>query len=110
MSRGTRIDYQLSLVGIPVYWRTVISEWEPPFRFIDEQEAGPFEYWRHEHRFEDHGQFVTMVDQVTYQEPLGWLGAAAHHVFVGRLLDKVFDHRATAMEAHLRQTGRQTSP
>lgn len=91
---GARIEYALSLFGIPVYWRTVISVWEPPVRFVDEQASGPFTYWRHEHTFEEHDGGVLMRDRVEYEEPLGVLGLLAHHVFVERLLRRVFDHRA----------------
>ena len=97
MSRGTRIDYRLALFGLPVNWRTVISEWEPPYRFVDEQESGPFALWRHEHTFEEAGDSVIMRDKVEYREPLGWLGALAHHVLVERLLTHVFAHRAQTL-------------
>lgn len=101
MTEGTRIEYRLSLVGVPVYWRTVISVWEPPHLFVDEQESGPFAYWHHEHRFEDLGGSVKMTDIVTYQEPLGWLGTLAHHLFVRRLLDAVFEFRARELSDQL---------
>lgn len=29
----------------------VVTEWEPPFRFVDDQSFGPFARWHHEHRF-----------------------------------------------------------
>jgi hypothetical protein len=29
MRAGTRIDYALSLYGVPVRWRTLITRWEP---------------------------------------------------------------------------------
>ena len=42
MRPGARIDYALSLGGVPVRWRTRITEWEPGVRFVDEQESGPY--------------------------------------------------------------------
>lgn len=29
----------------------LVREWEPPFRFVDDQAFGPFARWHHEHRF-----------------------------------------------------------
>jgi len=29
----------------------LVTEWEPPFRFVDDQSFGPFARWHHEHRF-----------------------------------------------------------
>lgn len=101
MKEGARIEYRLSLAGVPFYWRTIISVWEPPHRFVDEQESGPFAYWHHEHRFEDLGGSVKMTDTVTYLEPLGWLGTLAHYLFVRRLLDAVFAFRAREISAQL---------
>lgn len=101
MRSGANIEYALSLFGIPLYWRTVISVWEPPARFVDEQAAGPFTYWRHEHRFEACPGGVLMTDRVEYEVPLGWVGVIARHVFVERVLRRVFDYRAAKIGAAL---------
>ncbi|MFT3843373.1 MAG: SRPBCC family protein [Myxococcaceae bacterium] len=93
MKAGAQIDYALSLVGVPVKWRTRITVWEPGVRFVDEQESGPYRVWRHTHRFEAQGSSTVMHDQVDYLEPLGPLGQVAHALFVERMLRRIFDFR-----------------
>jgi ligand-binding SRPBCC domain-containing protein len=98
ISSGTQLDYQLSLFGVPLRWRTRITDWKPLERFVDEQESGPYALWRHTHEFEAHGASTLMRDVVDYSEPMGPLGALAHHLFVRRILDRIFDFRRDAME------------
>ena len=102
MASGTRIEYALSLFGVPIRWRTRISCWEPNSRFVDEQEFGPFAFWRHTHEFTACGDDYTVVsDRVEYREPLGVLGEIAHKVFVAKLLIKIFDYRRDQIRALL---------
>jgi ligand-binding SRPBCC domain-containing protein len=98
MRRGARIDYALSFGGVPLKWRTHVTEWEPGVCFVDEQEAGPYRFWRHTHHFEDRGSATMMRDVVEYAEPLGALGRLAHVLFIERALDRIFDFRRDAIE------------
>jgi ligand-binding SRPBCC domain-containing protein len=93
MRAGARIDFALKLFGVPVKWRTRITEWEPGVRFVDEQESGPYAFWRHLHEFEARGDSTIMRDTVEYAEPLGPLGQLAQALFVARTLDRIFDFR-----------------
>lgn len=93
MRAGARIDYAMSLFGMPVRWRTRITEWEPGVRFVDEQEAGPYAVWRHTHEFEPQGEATLVRDVVDYAVPLGPLGALAQLLFVRRTLGRIFDFR-----------------
>lgn len=97
MRPGARIDYALSLAGVPFRWRTRITEWQPGRRFVDEQEAGPYAVWRHTHQFEDEGASTLMRDRVEYAVPFGPIGRAAHLLFVERALDRIFDFRQEAI-------------
>lgn len=97
MRVGARIDYRISLFGIPLTWRTRIAEWEPGVRFVDEQESGPYALWRHRHEFTPQDGGTLMRDVVEYREPLGPLGQLAHRLFVARTLQRIFDYRRDAI-------------
>jgi ligand-binding SRPBCC domain-containing protein len=98
MRVGTRIDYRLSLFGLPFRWRTRIAEWHPGRGFVDEQAQGPYALWRHTHTFEARAGATRVVDRVEYALPLGPLGDLAHALFVRRTLQAIFDYRHQAIE------------
>jgi len=87
---GTVLDYRLRLCGIPLRWRSLISAWEPPHRFVDEQLFGPYRTWVHEHRFEVDGGGVLVHDRVRYAM-LG--GRLVDRWLVRPDLERIFDHR-----------------
>ena len=66
MRAGTIIDYEIALRGIPLPWRTRIDVWEPGVRFVDRQIAGPYRWWRHEHRFESVPEGTRVIDEVEF--------------------------------------------
>lgn len=99
MREGTRIEYALRLFGLPVRWRTRIDAWRPDEGFVDVQESGPYAYWRHTHRFEPVGTGTRIVDVVEYALPFGWLGRIVHALVVRRVLRRIFDVRAAAIQA-----------
>lgn len=93
IEKGTLIEYQLSLYGLPMKWRTEISVWDPPYGFVDRQLSGPYAQWIHWHRFTEITSNETLIeDTVRYRLPLEPLGDIAHF-FVRRQLDHIFDFR-----------------
>ena len=91
MGAGTLIDYRLRLHGLRVRWRTQITAWEPPRRFVDTQVRGPYRWWIHEHTFVEREGGTEMTDRVRYGVPGGRL---VHRLFVERDLRRIWDYRA----------------
>ncbi len=107
MKRGALIEYRLALFGVPFGWRTEISEWDPPHRFVDRQLAGPYRQWVHTHEFLSERGGTRMRDTVLYSLPLAALGLVALPV-VRRQLTRIFDYRERTIQALL--TGRTVEP
>lgn len=94
MQRGTLIEYDLRVAGTPVRWLSLISRWNPPESFADEQLRGPYKRWIHTHTFTPtaRGEGTIISDHVDYRLPYGLLGLTAlplvrhrlHHIFTWR--------------------------
>jgi len=94
MKPGALIDYRLRVRGVPISWQTVITEWDPPHRFVDRQRRGPYRLWEHEHRFEDTDGGTRMTDTVDYNLPLA---AILHPLVIRRDLHAIFAFREEMM-------------
>ena len=94
MRVGALIDYKLRVRGLPMRWRTLISAWEPPHRFVDEQIRGPYRQWIHEHTFEPRDGGTLARDVVHYAVPFNFL---AHPLFVRSEVEKIFAFRQEAL-------------
>ncbi|HTK82774.1 MAG TPA: SRPBCC family protein [Bacteroidota bacterium] len=94
MACGAVIDYRIRVGGFPVRWRTVISEYDPPRRFVDVQGRGPYSYWKHTHTFTALPEGTLIEDDVEYALPLGIFGQIVRHLFVRRQLEKIFSFRS----------------
>lgn len=90
MHPGTLIDYRIRLQGVPMRWRSAITAWEPPHRFVDEQVRGPYRLWHHEHTFRTVGDRTRVADRVRYAV-LG--GAPIERLFVRGRLGQIFRYR-----------------
>ena len=100
MKQGALIDYTIRIMGKRVRWRTMITTYSPPHRFIDEQLLGPYSFWHHTHEFEDVNGSTRITDTVRYLVPFGFIGVIAQKLFVRRQLDRIFEFRAKAITNH----------
>jgi len=93
MREGALIEYRIKMSGFPMSWRTLISKWDPPYEFVDEQLAGPYKQWIHRHTFTELDKNTTLIqDEVRYKLPFEPLGDLAHFL-VARQLKGIFDFR-----------------
>jgi ligand-binding SRPBCC domain-containing protein len=98
VSLGTLIDYRLKIHGLPVRWRSEITAWEPPRRFVDEQRKGPYKKWVHTHTFEARDGGTCVRDHVEYQVPGLICEPLLHRFMVGPDLRAVFAYRKKVLE------------
>ncbi len=99
MYPGMIITYKVSpLFGIKLNWMTEITQVKDLEYFVDEQRIGPYSMWHHQHRIEPIDGGVLMTDIVTYQPPMGFLGAIANSLVIINQLKEIFDYRTVALE------------
>ena len=96
MRPGALIDYGIRVHGLPIRWRTEITEWNPPHRFVDLQLRGPYSLWHHTHTFEERAGGTLCLDDVRYR-PRG--GALINWLFVRRDIKRIFDFRQERLRA-----------
>lgn len=97
MKAGALIDYTIRLFGVRVRWTTLITSYEPPGKFVDEQLRGPYSFWHHTHLFREADGGTMITDEVRYAMPFGPLGSLAHALFVRRNLRRIFTFREDAI-------------
>ncbi|MCT3719567.1 SRPBCC family protein [Elizabethkingia anophelis] len=101
---GMEIDYLVSpVLGIPLKWKTSITQVNYQKSFTDLQAKGPYRYWNHYHEFIENDKGVLMKDSVDYELPFGLLGKLAHSLFVHKRLKSIFEFRYNFLEGYFNQ-------
>lgn len=93
IGKGTLINYNLKIHGLPVRWQTLIQDWDPPRLFSDTQLQGPYKKWYHVHHFCPAAGGTLMRDRVRYRLPLGYLGRTGGLWLVRQDVEKIFSYR-----------------
>ena len=101
MAAGTVLEYRIRWLGFPFRWRSLIREYDPPYRFVDVQVIGPYARWEHRHMFLEEEGGTVVEDRVTYRLPLGPLGKLAHRLCVRRQVEAIFAYRQARLRALL---------
>lgn len=98
--QGQIIEYDVkSMFGIHFKWVSEITEVETNQFFVDEQKAGLFSVWKHQHYFIEIPGGVEMTDILQYRFRFGFLGAILHALFVRKRIEQMFNFRAGKLMA-----------
>ncbi|MGB3545627.1 MAG: SRPBCC family protein [Saprospiraceae bacterium] len=100
MYEGMVIQYRISpFLGINLDWMTEITHIESKRYFVDDQRAGPYALWHHQHHFAAQPDGSTLMrDVLHYQVPFGPIGSLANALFVGSQIDQIFAYREEAAQ------------
>lgn len=104
MYPGMIISYKVKpLLNIPTTWVTEITHVKDHQFFVDEQRVGPYKLWHHQHLLEETPEGILMKDIVTYQPPMGFLGAIMNRLVISKKLEEIFDYRFKAVEEYFQK-------
>jgi ligand-binding SRPBCC domain-containing protein len=101
---GETVTWRARHLGRTWTLTTRIVEMDPPRSFVDEQAAGPFAWFRHDHQFEPVEGGTRMIDDWRHGLPLGPLGWLADRLIVGRHLRRQLEIRNAALKAEAEAT------
>lgn len=93
MRLGDTVTWRARHFGIPFSMTTQITEYDVPHRFVDEQIAGPFRRWWHEHRFEPVADGTRMIEVVEFETPVGALGRLVNRLVLNRYMTQLLRDR-----------------
>lgn len=93
IEHGQFVTWKARHFGVTWTMTSKITEWDRPFRFVDEQVRGPFKSFWHEHVFTPTDAGVQLRDRVRFEAPLGVLGTVAEKVVLGRYMPRLIDTR-----------------
>ncbi|MGN6128462.1 MAG: SRPBCC family protein [Humibacter sp.] len=101
---GQTVTWRARHFGIWFTMTSKIVELERPVRFVDEQVAGPFKSFRHEHGLEDIDGATRMTDTIALASPV--LGSLVESVvlvpYLRKLIQKRNQHLLALLESHTR--------
>ena len=99
MKEGQLVDYSLRIMYIiKLHWRTLITHYEKPYKFVDQQLKGPYTLWHHTHTFEEKDGGTLIRDELKYAIPFGILGRIVHALYVKYDIRSIFKYRQKILD------------
>ena len=105
MKDGQVIDYTIKILGKTIRWKTLITAFEPPYMFVDQQLSGPYSMWHHKHLFKKTSNGIEIEDHICYAMPFGVLGELVNWLWVKKDLEKIFLYRQNVIKKYFKNKG-----
>lgn len=94
MYEGQIIEYRVKIAPFVHWiWVTELKSIRYKKSFVDEQRMGPYQFWHHQHHFEEVEGGVFMTDIVHYSVPFGPIGEIVNLLYVKNRLNTIFSYR-----------------
>lgn len=93
MGPGDTVTWRARHLGFRQNLTSTITAYQRPCFFVDEQVAGAFKAFRHEHRFREQEGKTLMTDIFDYESPFGLLGKLADKLFLERYMFRLLHER-----------------
>lgn len=95
---NAEFEYTIKILGLKMKWKSLISEYDPPIKFVDIQLKGPYKKWIHTHLFKEYENYVLIIDHVEYELYGSFLSPVINKFFVKKKLNSIFDYRKMIIE------------
>ncbi len=93
VKQGDFVTWEATHFGIRQQLTSVILIVNRPFHFKDEQKKGAFKYFKHDHYFEQQGEFTVMKDRFEFESPYGIFGKIFNSLVLTKYLTKFLTQR-----------------
>ncbi|MBP2326007.1 ligand-binding SRPBCC domain-containing protein [Kibdelosporangium banguiense] len=100
MKLGDTVTWRAKHFGL--YWRmtSLISAYDPPGYFVDEQLKGPFKHWHHVHHFDPDADGATIMrDIIDFTAPFGPAGTIAERTVLNWHMPRLIHARNAHVKA-----------
>lgn len=97
MKEGAEFEYTIRLGIIRFPWKTLITIYDPPFKFQDIQKFGPYKKWEHTHEFIDLGAKTKVIDIVDYDLHFILLKLLINKFYVKKNIENIFSYRSNIL-------------
>ncbi|WEK56014.1 MAG: SRPBCC family protein [Candidatus Cohnella colombiensis] len=98
---GDTVTFQATHFLVRQKLTSKITEFDEPFRFVDEMQRGAFKSLRHIHDFKQIGDQTIMTDTLYFEAPMGFIGKVVERLILKHYMKRFLEHRNRELKTHI---------